>query len=77
MEEQGYADAVALTEALKPYAPGQNYLNFAEKPVDVSASFPADTWRQLAGIRSAVDPHGVFVANHPVPRLYEDGRPAT
>ncbi len=77
MEEQGYADAVALTEALKPYATGQNYLNFAEKPVDVSASFPADTWRQLAGIRSAVDPHGVFVANHPVPRLYEDGRPAT
>ncbi|MGE5747551.1 MAG: FAD-binding oxidoreductase, partial [Solirubrobacterales bacterium] len=32
MEEQGYADAVALTEALKPYATGQNYLNFAEKP---------------------------------------------
>ena len=24
----------------------------------------------------AVDPHGTFVANHPVPRLYEDGTPS-
>lgn len=30
----------------------------------------------LAGIRSAVDSQGVFVANHPVPRLYQAGRPA-
>ncbi len=77
MEEQGYADAVALTEVMRPYATGQHYLNFAEKPVDVSASYPAGTWRQLAGIRSAVDPKGVFLANHPVPRLYEDGQPTT
>jgi hypothetical protein len=77
MAEQGYADAVALTEALKRYSTGQNYLNFAENPVDVSASYPADAWRQLAGIRSAVDPQGVFLANHPVPRLYENGQPTT
>jgi len=76
MEAQGYADALALTEAMKPYANGRSYLNFAEKPVDVSASYSADTWRRLAGIRSAVDPQGVFLANHPVPRLYENGRPA-
>ena len=28
---------------------------------------------ELKGIRSAVDPHGTFAANHPVPRLYENG----
>ncbi|HET7533503.1 MAG TPA: hypothetical protein VF012_04245 [Nocardioidaceae bacterium] len=30
----------------------------------------------LAGTRSSVDSQGVFAANRPVPRLYEDGRPA-
>ena len=31
-------------------------------------------WIQLTGIRSAVDPDGLFVGNHPLPRLFEDGR---
>jgi hypothetical protein len=31
-------------------------------------------WRQLTGIRAAYDPEAVFVGNHPVPRLFEDGR---
>jgi FAD/FMN-containing dehydrogenase len=73
--EQGYVDAVRLMQALKPWANGRHYLNFAENPVDVRAGYDADTWTQLKGIRSAVDPDGVFLANHPVPRLYEDGRP--
>ena len=30
---------------------------------------------QNVGVRSAVDPHGVFLANHRLPRLFEDGRP--
>jgi FAD/FMN-containing dehydrogenase len=77
LEEQGYADAVALNEAMKPFASDRNYLNFAEKPVDVSSGYDAETWRKLAGIRSAVDPKGVFLANHPVPRLYENGQPTT
>jgi FAD/FMN-containing dehydrogenase len=73
----GHADAVRLTEALAPYANGRQYLNFAENPVDVRSAYPDRAWRQLAGIRSAVDPDGVFAANHPVPRLFEDGRPTT
>jgi FAD/FMN-containing dehydrogenase len=75
MEEQGYADALALVAALEPFANAGNYLNFAEKPVDVRASYPAETWLRLAGVRSAADPRGVLVANHPVPRLYENGLP--
>ena len=73
MAEHGHADAVRLTEALAPWANGRQYLNFAETPVDVKSAYADGVWRQLAGIRSAVDPHGTFVANHPVPRLHEEG----
>jgi len=73
----GHAAAARLTEAMAPYANGRQYLNFAENPVDVASAYPERSWRQLAGIRSAVDPDGVFLANHPVPRLYEDGRSTT
>jgi FAD/FMN-containing dehydrogenase len=72
---QAHADAVRFTEALAPFANGREYLNFAENPVDTRAAYGADVWTQLTGIRSAVDPHGVFAANHPVPRLFEDGKP--
>ncbi len=72
---KGHADATALVEALAPYASTRHYLNFSEAPVDVRQAFPDDRWQQLKGVRSAVDPGGVILANHPVPRLYEDGRP--
>jgi FAD/FMN-containing dehydrogenase len=75
MGAQAQADANRFVEALAPYANGRQYLNFAEGPVDTRSAYSADVWTQLAGIRSAVDPHGLFMANHPVPRLYEDGRP--
>jgi FAD/FMN-containing dehydrogenase len=77
MGAQAHADAVRLTEALAPFANGREYLNFAENPVDTRAAYGADVWTQLTGIRSAVDPHGVFAANHPVPRLFEDGKPTS
>jgi FAD/FMN-containing dehydrogenase len=71
---QAHADAVRFTEALAPFANGREYLNFAENPVDSRAAYGADVWTQLTGIRSAVDPDGVFTANHPVPRLFENGQ---
>jgi FAD/FMN-containing dehydrogenase len=74
---QGHADAVRLTTALAPWKNGRSYLNFAENPVDPRTGYDEAAWRQLAGIRSAVDPGDVFVANHRVPRLFEDGRPTT
>ena len=73
MGAQGHADAVRLTEALAPYANGRQYLNFAENPVDARTAYADGVWTQLKGIRSAVDPHGIFAANHPVPRLFENG----
>jgi len=75
MGAQAHADAVRLSEALSPFDNGRQYSNFAENPVDARSIYPADVWTQLTGIRSAVDPHGIFAANHRIPRLFEDGRP--
>ena len=70
----GRAEAHRLTEALAPYANGRTYLNFAEEAAETRTAYDDQTWLQLKGIKSAVDPYGVFAANHPVPRLYEGGR---
>jgi FAD/FMN-containing dehydrogenase len=64
---QGHSDAVRLTDALRPFEAGRDYLNFTENPTDVARAFPAERWTKLKEIRSVVDPQGVFVANHPVP----------
>lgn len=75
MGAQAHADAVRLSQALSAFDNGRQYANFAENPVDARSIYAADRWTQLTGIRSAVDPHDVFVANHRIPRLYEGGRP--
>ncbi len=77
LARQGRADAAAVVDALAPYRARRPYLNFVEQRVDVGRSFAEDDWLRLKGVRSAVDPGGVLMANHPVPRLYEDGRPST
>jgi FAD/FMN-containing dehydrogenase len=72
---QGQTDARRLATALAPYANGRSYLNFAEGRTDARTAYSEESWAQLKGIRGAVDPHGVFLANHAIPRLYEKGRP--
>ena len=76
MAARGHADAQRLVGALAAHANGRQYLNFAENPVDSRTGYRDEAWVQLKGIRSAVDPDGLFVANHRIPRLWEDGRPA-
>lgn len=71
---QGQVDADRLTGALASYANGRSYLNFAEREVDTRSGYGADRWTQLKGIKSAVDHQGVIVANHRIPRLWENGR---
>jgi FAD/FMN-containing dehydrogenase len=71
---QGLADAHRLTAALAPFSNGRSYLNFAEVATDARTAYAEDRWAQLKGIRSAADEHGIFVANHVIPRLYENGR---
>lgn len=68
------AEALALTGALAPWASGSAYLNFVESPTDASGAFTDGAWERLRAVRSVVDPDGVFLANHTVPRLCEDDR---
>lgn len=73
--ERVAADVAGLQAALSPWTGGRRFLNFTEDAVDPRGAYDTRTWRRLAEIRSAVDPDGVFVANHPVPRLSEDDAP--
>jgi FAD/FMN-containing dehydrogenase len=74
MAAQGQHDAHRLTKVLSPWANGRSYLNFAENAVDARSGYSPERWLQLKGIRSAVDEHGTFLANHEIPRLFENGR---
>ena len=74
MGAQGEQDSQRLAAVIAPWANGRNYLNFAERPVDPRTGYDERTWLQLKGIRSAVDPNGLFVGNHRIPRLFENGR---
>jgi hypothetical protein len=76
MAAQGHADVDHFVSALSPWSNDRCYLNFAENPVDPRSAYSDDTWLKLTGIRSAVDPDDVFLANHKVSRLYENGQPA-
>lgn len=69
------ADAAAFTQTMAPWTGARAYLNFVEDAVDARRGYDDSTWRQLTGIRSAVDPNGIFAANHQVARLNEGGQP--
>jgi FAD/FMN-containing dehydrogenase len=57
----------AVRSALAPWTSGRSYLNFVETAGDPSTGFRAADWARLREVRAAVDPDGLFVANHPVP----------
>ena len=73
----GRRDARAVVDAVSRHGVRPAYLNFVENLTDVRRAFDPLTWRQLVGIKSAVDPTSVLVANHPIPTLYADGAPTT
>ena len=73
---QGNLDAAGLMSELDAWSNDSMYLNFAENPVETRSAYSDEAWVQLTAIRSAVDPNDVFLANHQIPRLFEDGVPA-
>jgi FAD/FMN-containing dehydrogenase len=66
MAAQGHADAVRAVEALRPWANGRQYLNFAENPTDAASGYGAESYARLQALRSSIDPDGLMVANHRV-----------
>ncbi len=63
---QGRADGERLVAALAPWSIGQALLNFTEQRTDTSNAYAAEAWDGLCAVRASVDPHELFVANHPV-----------
>jgi FAD binding domain len=53
---------------LAPYSTGRRFLNFADRPGDVSAFFSPEVWRRLTAAKAEYDPGDLFRANHPIPR---------
>ena len=66
MAVRGRADARRLVEALEPWSTGRPLLNFTEERTDTRMAYGAGAWARLRAVRAIVDPHGLFVANHPV-----------
>lgn len=64
---RGAAAAEELVTAMAPWATGQQYLNFVEKPVDTRLGFPEAAWDRLRAVRGRLDPQALFLANHEVP----------
>jgi FAD/FMN-containing dehydrogenase len=60
------AHAQAVKAALEPWAAGQTYLNFAERPVDSEVLFGPDRYRRLREVKAEYDPADLIRANHPV-----------
>jgi hypothetical protein len=60
---QGRADAMALCAAMAPYASGTRLLTFCENRSDLATVY-GEGLARLREVRAAVDPHGLFLANH-------------
>jgi hypothetical protein len=63
----GLADAAATVEALRAWSNDRHVLNFAERPeVDAETAYDPWAWARLRAVKAAVDPDGVFQANHEI-----------
>ena len=55
--------------AFAPYDTGRRYLNFTESATDPATFYTREAYRRLQAVKAAVDPDGVFRANHTIPPL--------
>ncbi|WP_068400074.1 FAD-binding oxidoreductase [Kribbia dieselivorans] len=55
-----------VLEMLAPFEARWLFLNLADRPVDVSRAFTPPTWQRLRQVKAAVDPDGMFLANHAI-----------
>jgi len=61
---QGRADAAKAVAALRPWANGRRFFNFAEEAVELETIFEPGTLTRLQAVRDHYDPSGMFLANH-------------
>ena len=58
-----------VLEALAPWGADRNYLNFAERRVDSSDLYPAETLERLRRVKTHYDPEDLIRSNHPIKTL--------
>jgi FAD/FMN-containing dehydrogenase len=61
------AQVARVTSSLQPWATGSTYLLMADQHADARSGWPAASLQRLADLRTAVDPHGMFLTPHPMP----------
>lgn len=61
---QGRADAAKAVAALRPWANGRRFFNFAEEAVEPETIFEPETLARLQAVRDHYDPNALFVASH-------------
>ena len=59
-------DIDLVMEALAPWQAGSRYLNFAERRVDPSDLYLAETLERLRRVKAHYDPEGLIRSNHPI-----------
>ena len=60
-------DAHRVMSALQPWTTESAYLLMADEEVDERRGWPAASWQRLAALRTAADPHGLFVPPRAAP----------
>jgi FAD/FMN-containing dehydrogenase len=55
-----------VREALAPVDSGREYLNFTQHETDPARFYTRETYARLRAVKAAVDPDGLFRANHPI-----------
>jgi FAD/FMN-containing dehydrogenase len=66
MATVGLAAANQVVTALERWSTGTRALNFTDVAGQCETGYDAAAWSRLREVRRAVDPQGLFVANHPV-----------
>ncbi len=74
---EGTEAACVTVASLAKFGADRPYLNFMEHPMATRTAFAESAWRQVVGIKSALDPADMFVGAHAIPTLFKDGRPST
>ena len=64
--EAAHARGERIMAAMRRWSARTSYLNFVERPTCASQLFEPEAYERLRTIRAAVDPEGLFVANHSI-----------
>ena len=59
-------DVERVKHALAPWTANRGYMNFTESSGDAGRLFADTTYGRLRKVKAAVDPDGLFVANHKI-----------